>query len=70
MLDLFPVPELHVNLRVTNHICDNLTKRSKEQCGTDKVLEFAKANSIVRKNYHGGSYEGNQCNRILKKAHL
>ena len=64
ILDSFPPPTLHLKLRGLNHICDHLTKESKkifkddEGNGVDIVLEFCKENSIVRKDYFGGNYEG------------
>ena len=74
ILDCFPVPALHIKLRSVNHICDHLTIQSKKKFkdadgnSIDMVLEFCKDNHIVKKNYFGGQYEGNQCNAILKQV--
>ena len=68
VLDKFPPPILHLKLRTVNHICDHLTLKTKKDCGSDLMLEFAKEENIVRKSYHGGNYQGNQCNDIMKKV--
>ena len=73
ILKLFPPPFLHLMLRCTNTVCDNLSKDWKEatpELTEDPVIEFAKANHIVRMSYHGGGYEGNQCSKMLQKAEL
>ena len=68
VLDRVPLSVLHLKLRCVNHICDDLTKKTKKRFKKDLVLEFAKEHSIVRKDYHGGSYQGNQCSSIMKKV--
>ena len=70
VLDRFPPPVLHLKLRTVNHICDKLSELTKKKCDMDIVLEFTKENWIVRKNYHGGNYQGNQCNKILANVDL
>ena len=68
VIDIFPPPVLHLKLRTVNHICDHLSLQTQKHCGCDLVLEFAKEENIVRKSYHGGNYQGNQCNDIMKKV--
>ena len=70
VLDRFPISVLHLKLRTVNHICDDLTLKTKRRFGVDIVLVFTKENAIVRQDYHGGSYQGNQCSSIMKKADL
>ena len=67
-INKFPPPVLHLKLMTVNHICDHLTLQTKKHCGRDLVFEFAKEESICRKSYHGGNYQGNQCNDIMKKV--
>ena len=68
IIDMFPPSVLHLMLRVINHICDDLTNKTKKRFRKDIVLEFAKENAIVRKSYHGGNYQGNQCRSIMRKV--
>ena len=68
IIDMFPPSVLHLMLRIINHICDDLSKKTKKRFRRDMVLEFAKENAIVRKSYHGGNYQGNQCKSIMRKV--
>ena len=73
ILELFPPPALHFKLRCVNYLCDNLSREwmiVRPELSTNPVIQFTKDQHIVRMNYHGGGYEGNQCNRILQKAEL
>lgn len=64
MLDLIPPPSLHLMLGVVNTLLDQLQKR------WDQAYTWAANNNIVKKNYHGGTMEGKQCKKLLRKAHL
>ena len=70
VLDQFLPPQLHLLLRSVNHIVENLQLNSQKLYGTDFVMDFVKKNAIVRQNYHGGGFEGNQCSDILKKVSI
>ena len=67
VLDMFPPPQLHLMIRIVNHILDNLSKVSKKWYGQDYVLDFVKQTGIARQDYHGGGFEGRVVNKILQK---
>ena len=73
VLELFPPPALHLRLRIVNHLCEKLAAKwmmARPDITSDPVIQFNKDRHIVRMSYHGGGYEGNQCNKILQKAEL
>ena len=73
VLELFPPPALHLLLRCVNYLCEKLAKKwmiARPNLTYDPVIQFNKDQHIVRMSYHGGGYEGNQCNKILQKAEL
>ena len=69
VLDMFPPPQLHLMIRIVNHILDNLSKVSKKWYGQDYVLDFVKQTGIARQDYHGGGFEGRVVNKISRKIH-
>ena len=78
VLLLVPPPGLHLLLRSTNHIwvkleelwVEYVTDETPEDQPTppNPAEEFAKSIYMVRAEYHGGEFEGNQCERLLKNT--
>ena len=60
VLDIVPPPALHIKLGVVNRLFDELLKLFQG------VTDWPKQLCIVREDYHGKSYEGNECNKLLK----
>ena len=61
VIDLCPPPELHLLLGSVKHLYDNMKK---EWPGIDKWLKII---NIEQVKYHGGSFNGNDCNKMLEK---
>ena len=57
-----PPPELHLLLGPTQHIIDELTK---VWPGCD---DWLRSLNVVRTEYFGGAFEGNDCRKIVKNA--
>lgn len=78
VLKHIPPCGLHLLLRTFNHIWENLSKQWTLLSKSDKTVkktgticsadDFAKSINAVRSAYHGGAFNGNQCNQILKKS--
>ena len=69
VLSVFPPPQLHLLLRIVNHMMENLSKVAKKWYGVDYVMDFVKENAIVRQDYHGGGFEGRSVNDISRNCH-
>ena len=61
---LAPVPPLHTcKLGPVNHLWDFLSKACPSECA-----EFTSKFHLIKDSYHGGQFEGNECNVILRNA--
>ena len=61
VLKIIPPPELHLMLGPVNHLYDELNKVWPES------EEWLQACFVKRSEYHGGSFEGNDCRKLFKK---
>jgi len=61
LIDFFSPSELHIMLGIVNHIY----KAMKERWDTE-VDGWVKVSLSRRSNYHGGSFEGGQCKKLLE----
>ena len=66
LIDILPPPELHIMLGAANKLFDELNIR----WGGNLAYKWGVAHNICRADYHGGMLEGNDCKRLLQKAHL
>ena len=64
-LQVTPPPALHIMIGVFNHIWKAIENKS-EQHG-QICQDFAMQNNCVRENYHGKVFEGNECQKLMKK---
>ena len=64
IIQLVPPPELHLLLGPTNHMYDELNK-----CWPGSVA-WSDACYVKKTEYHGGSFEGNDCRKLLKNINL
>ncbi len=60
IIDVIPIPELHVYEHVVTKVADLLTEVN------PSVQEFFTAKCISRHGYNGGGYDGPNCKNILK----
>lgn len=60
--DIFVPPELHLFTGVVNYMIDYIA----DLTPADFIIDFFKSKNIVRKDYQGGKFEGNQCSRIME----
>ena len=56
VLDAIPPPQLHLHIGGVNTAMDVMM----DLWGETKVLEWCKKHHIMRRGYHGGSFDGNQ----------
>ena len=63
ILDLIPIPELHVMLGIVNKIFDGLNLA----WGDNQAYDWAYKNNIKRVAYRGGSMNGPGCEDLLQK---
>ena len=61
VIDVVPLPELHLLIGVLNHLLKLLIT-----CFPG-VLEVFKAHGIFRLGYNGGGLDGNNCKKLLQK---
>ena len=67
IMDIIPLPELHLMLGCVNNILEELNKRWAESTGIeDPVWHFCHENGIKNITYRGKSLEGPQCEKLLK----
>jgi len=64
MLELVPPPALHLRLGIVNKLYDELLKLF------PRLNDWPKQLHIIREDYHGSSFEGNQCNILLKNLDI
>ena len=62
VLNIVPLPELHLLMGFVNHVSKYI---SSFWFGFD---EWIKGLGILRKGYHGGTYDGNACRNLLKRT--
>lgn len=62
IIDLYPPPELHLMLGVVNHLYKAIEH---EWSG---VQQWAETCHVERQAYHGGSFDGNSCRKLLKNV--
>jgi hypothetical protein len=63
VLEVVPPPELHLMLGAVNHMWTGMEAEFPEIC-----RNFARKLNIERESFHGGSFNGNSCKKILKKT--
>ena len=63
ILDLLPIPELHIMLGIVNRIFDDLNKK----WGDDQGYDWASKNNIPRVSQQGGSMNGPAVKRLLEE---
>ena len=61
VLDVLPPAQLHLFMGATNSPIDLLIK----VYGADQVEKWLGEIHVIRHGYHGGSMDGNNCNRLL-----
>ena len=62
MIDVYPPPELHLLLGVVNYLYNAIEK---EWAGVSCWAELC---NIQHQAYHGGSFDGNSCRKLLKNV--
>ena len=65
ILKITPPPALHIMLGIFNHIwkgIEDISEHHKNVCH-----EFAQRYNCVRESYHGKSFEGNECAKLMTK---
>ncbi len=63
ILEKCPPPPLHLRLGATNALAKVL-----KDLDPEAYAAYVKCLSIVKENYHGKTFEGNECNKILKNC--
>ena len=67
IMDIIPLPELHLMLGCVNNILEELNKRWSESTGIeDPVWKFCDEFGIKKITYRGKSLEGPSCEKLLK----
>ena len=64
VLTIVPPPELHLLLGPVNHLYNEINKVWPQ--GEDCL----KSCFVKKSEYHGGSFEGNDCRKLLKNSNL
>ena len=71
IMDIIPLPELHLMLGCVNNILKELNKRWGERHNIeDPVWKFCDEHNIKKITYRGKSLEGPSCEKLFKKLHL
>ena len=71
VMDIIPLPELHLMLGCVNNILQELNKRWAERHNIeDPVWHFCDEHNIKKITYRGKSLEGPSCEKLLKNLHL
>ena len=65
VLKLTPPPILHIMLGIFNHLWKNMEKKSEEH--ESALHNFALKHNCVRDSYHGKTFEGNECAKLMSK---
>ena len=65
ILKITPPPILHIMLGVFNHIWQNMEKISNDH--ENPLQNFALKHNCVREAYHGKTFEGNECAKLMNK---
>lgn len=63
-LDIVPPPALHIKLGIVNKLYDELKKLH------PTLDDWPKALFIMKEQYHGQCFEGNECSRLLKNLDM
>ena len=67
----FPPMELHIKLGVVKNLCNHLRDVLISLEMPLRLVEwYEKSLNIKRPNYHGGEFEGNQCNKLLQNLDM
>jgi len=63
-LDIVPPPTLHIKLGIVNKLYDELKKKY------PTLDDWPKALFIIKEEYHGQCFEGNECSKLLKNLDM
>ena len=64
VLNIVPPPALHIKLGIVNKLYSELLKLF------PRLDEWPQSLYITKENYHGHTFEGNECNRLLKNLDM
>ena len=64
ILDIIAIPELHSMMGTSETVFNGLNKA----WGNDRAIKWAESRGIIRSEYRGGKFEGNQTKTLLEKS--
>ena len=68
VLSVLPPMELHLNLGIVNRLWDELDKRLRENNCSMTAKDWSDALNCFRSEYHGGTFQGEQCVKLLNNT--